>query len=28
MKMKRKVVEQRNAALLDSMYDAPGEFAP
>ncbi len=28
MKMKRKVVEQRNAAILDSMYDSPGEFAP
>lgn len=28
MKMKRRVVEQRNAAVLDAMYDDPGEFAP
>ncbi len=28
MKMKRKVVEQRNAAVLDAMYDDPGDFAP
>jgi long-chain acyl-CoA synthetase len=28
MKLKRKVVEERNAALLDEMYASAGEFAP